>query len=195
MKPCMWVRISPSLLFIIGGKLKKEIWKDVVGYEEYYMISSYGKVWSKRTNKEIKTTLGKTGYYVFSTRLEGRKSKAICLKVHRLVATAFIENTENKPYVNHKDGIKTNNYADNLEWCTAKENSIHSIEVGLFNPYGEDNNISKLKDKDVIEIVNLMKEGKLKQTEIAKIYKVGKGTIRDIKFGKTWSWLTGIKSK
>jgi len=175
--------------------LKKEIWKDVVGYEEYYMISSYGKVWSKRTNKEIKTTLGKTGYYVFSTRLEGRKSKAICLKVHRLVATAFIENTENKPYVNHKDGIKTNNYADNLEWCTAKENSIHSIEVGLFNPYGEDNNISKLKDKDVIEIVNLMKEGKLKQTEIAKEYKVDKGTIRDIKFGKTWSWLTGIKSK
>ena len=175
--------------------MKKEIWKDVVGYEEYYMISSYGKVWSKRTNKEIKTTLGKTGYYVFSTRLEGRKSKAICLKVHRLVATAFIENTENKPYVNHKDGIKTNNYADNLEWCTAKENSIHSIEVGLFNPYGEDNNISKLKDKDVIEIVNLMKEGKLKQTEIAKKYKVDKGTIQDIKFGKTWSWLTGIKSK
>lgn len=80
-------------------------------------------------------------------------------KVHRLVAMAFIENVDNKPQVNHKDGNKQNNNVDNLEWCTNSENQIHANKMGLRNPMrGEDNyqynkehkNCKKVIQRDLI---------------------------------------------
>ncbi len=177
------------------GKIMKDEWKEVVGFEDYFLVSNTGKIWSKRTNKEIKFVLGKTGYLCFTTRLNGRNSQSICLKVHRLVATAFVENFGRKPFVNHIDGNKQNNYATNLEWCTSKENYNHAINIGLFDPKGENNNSSKLTEQDVLEIVTLLKNKNIKQRTIAKKYNVGEACIRDIKFGRNWSWLTGIIKK
>lgn len=102
-----------------------EVWKDVVGFEEYFMVSNTGKVWSKRTNKELKQCKLKTGYMAVTTRIGGRSGKVYCLRIHRMVAEAFIPNPDDKPYVNHKNLDKKANNLTNLEWVTASENALH----------------------------------------------------------------------
>ena len=69
--------------------METEEWRDVIGYENYFRVSNLGRIFSKRTNKIIKLVVSKQGYYTFSTRFNGRKSKPHCFRVHRLVAEAF----------------------------------------------------------------------------------------------------------
>lgn len=113
----------------------EEEWRDVIGYEGLFKISNLGRVKSFRVKEEgkpIKTLIHKSGYEVFCTRVGGRKNgKSKVLRVHVLVAKAFIDNPENKPYVNHKDGVKNNNLPDNLEWVTNQENIKHAYDMGL----------------------------------------------------------------
>lgn len=92
------------------------------------MISKDGEVFSLLSMKIIKPFKMKIGYLAFDIRIDGsRKVKYL----HRAVAEAFIDNHENKPHVNHKDGIKTNNSVENLEWVNQKENTIHAWKIGL----------------------------------------------------------------
>ncbi|NCC88700.1 MAG: hypothetical protein EOM05_12725 [Clostridia bacterium] len=108
----------------------REIWKDVKGYEGLYQVSNYGEVFGCKRNMKLKTSHDKYGYIVATLT---KNSKPKTLKVHRLVATAFINNPLCYPCINHKDEIKDNNSALNLEWCTVAYN----------NSYGTHNNISK----------------------------------------------------
>lgn len=107
-------------------------WKPVKLYEDYFLVSTEGEVYSLRTKRVLKGGRSKNGYAVLSSKIGGRKGKAICLKIHRLVAEAFIPNPENKPHVNHIDGDKTNNFVENLEWVTSRENVQHAMALGLF---------------------------------------------------------------
>ena len=111
----------------------EEVWKDVVGYEDYFTISNHGRLFGKRSGRVLKWTKTEKGYLAHATRLGGRKSKAILLRAHRLVADAFIENDCGRPEVNHIDGDKTNNHVDNLEWVTKSENALHAYDTGLNN--------------------------------------------------------------
>lgn len=138
----------------------KEVWKDVVEYPEHFMISNHGRVWSKRTHKILKPVLSATGYPMINTRFGGRKGKAVSKRVHRWVCEAFLDNPEQKPFVNHKDGVKTNNHVENLEWCTAKENSQHAVETGLAcmdRDKGWNNIQAKLTEDDVVYIRSVYK--------------------------------------
>lgn len=97
-----------------------EQWKQIVDYPNYH-ISSFGNVKNIISNKLL-TPNNKGGYYNVSL-ISNKNRKS--LKVHRLVALAFIENPNNKPHVNHKDKNRLNNYVENLEWMTPTENNIH----------------------------------------------------------------------
>lgn len=115
----------------------KEIWKPLKGYEARYMVSNYGNLKSldfidskKRLRKGKLIKLQKDQYGYLRARLSYNSTK-FTVRLHRLVAEHFIENTKNKPQVNHKDGNKENNKVSNLEWCTNQENQIHAIQEGL----------------------------------------------------------------
>ena len=92
--------------------------KDIKGYEGLYAITSCGKVWSYRSKKFLKP-IEKNGYLSINLYKEGKVKQC---NIHRLVAEAYIPNPDNKPQVNHKNEVKTDNYINNLEWATVKEN-------------------------------------------------------------------------
>lgn len=100
----------------------KEIWKDVKEYEELYQVSNLGRVKRVKTGRILKGIKDRGGYLLVGLYKNNIVSKKL---IHRLVAQAFIPNSENKPQVNHMDENKTNNRVSNIEWTTAKENSNH----------------------------------------------------------------------
>lgn len=162
-----------------------EIWKDILTKEGRYQISTIGNVRSvgriikyylpklkKHVYKEIKCTLLKQ--FVCNKYKKVSIDQKL-ISVHRLVAEAFIENTENKPQVNHINGIKDDNRVENLEWVTRSENMIHSYSV-LKNVTSN----RKLTNMQVNEIRLYFESKKHKQVELSLMYNVSISTISKI---------------
>lgn len=143
-----------------------EIWKDVVGYEGLYQVSSFGRVKAlpktklfsdgrvyNYKEKILKYSTGTSGYptlHLYSTE----SVRETCM-IHRLVAELFIENPELKETVNHKDGNKENNRTSNLEWNTYQENNKHALDTGLTQVTASKLNskLSKLSEEIVKDVL------------------------------------------
>jgi len=93
-----------------------------------YSVTEDGKVMNNKTNRELKPILGNTGYCQVSLCNNGKIKN---YNIHRLVASAFLSNDENKKCVNHKNGIKSDNRLSNLEWSTYSENLQHAFDTNL----------------------------------------------------------------
>lgn len=172
-------------------------WRDVVGYEGSYQVSSHGEVRSvdrrsttiygiKRslTGKVLSPTVSKKGYSIVSLFV----TKKINAYVHRLVARAFLGEF-NGLEVNHKNGIKTDNRLGNIELVSHQENVKHSRDTGLCNDLGENSSKSKLKNSDVLQIKNLLTTSNFSTSRIAKMFFVTPAAIRKIRSKTTWKHL------
>lgn len=169
----------------------KEIFDDLKGYEDSYQISDRGRIFTKRRlignrleyGKELHPSLTIDGYFKVSLSNNGTIKHYF---LHRLVAEQFIENPNNLPQVNHKDGNKLNNTVSNLEWCSRLDNMRHA-SVNALMQRGEARPNSKLTEEQVVEIYKL--KGILSGKEISRIYGVSGNTINMILRGKKWSYL------
>jgi hypothetical protein len=176
----------------------QEIWKDVKGYEGLYQVSSLGKVKSlsrevkgrgnsKRLLPEriLKPTNNGHGYELVMLSKKGKTKGKV---VHRLVAEAFIPNPDNKKEVNHIDGIKDENYVENLEWVTRKENCRHAHENGFVkiskgaNHYKSKKVYSERLDKEFVSI-----------KEAADYFLLSRTSVKDVVNGKTKSNYYGLR--
>lgn len=165
----------------------KERWEDIKGYNAYQVsdrgrIKSHNGRWSKKS-KILKPVDNSYGYKRV-TLVKGGEKKNVY--IHRIVAETFIPNPNRKRCINHKDGNKSNNRSDNIEWCTHQENTEHMYKkLGVRMPSGENHWASKLTNKEVLEI--RVADGT--QKEIASKYGISRSAVSFIKNKKRWRWL------
>lgn len=174
-----------------------EIWKDVVGLEGFYQVSSLGRMKSLQRfrvgrygnnarvpEKILKVAISKAGYPVVNIGINAVQN---VIYVHRMVAETFLENPNGKKTVNHKDGVKTNNNVLNLEWATHSENCKHAIDTGLRVPVrGEKGGKTRLTSDDVLNIRDMSRNG-VSSKLIAEKYSMSQRGVNGIISKTNWS--------
>lgn len=177
-----------------------ELWKDIPNYEGLYQASNMGNIrsldkivpkWNKPYKRKIKGRVLKKhkangGYNVVALH-KNKNQKTY--KVSRLIGITWKDNPDNKPEINHKNSIRTDDRAENIEWCTRSENVKHSYDKGNANQKGEKNAYSKLTKKKVLSIRDKYDSGKYSQIELSDMFNISKTTIHNVVKRKTWNHL------
>ena len=177
--------------------MKQEIFKDIPGYEGLYQVSNLGRVKSLhrtfiRSNNKIQTIkerilkpfVNHKGYNVIAL---SKKCVLSHFTIHSLVLLVFIGKKPHNLQTRHLDGNKKNNNLNNLCYGTPRENADDKIKHGHIS-HSEKHPSSKLKNKEVMKIKRLIKQG-ITYFEISKSYPVNANAIRDIAKGRTWNHL------
>ena len=164
-----------------------EVWRDIKGYEGHYQVSNLGRVRSLdrevplgKTTKKIKGKIRKqVPHKIGYLALNLSKNKEVKgYLVHRLVALHFVDNVNEYPEVNHINGIKDDNRATNLEWCTRKQNLKHATDMGLTKQTGTDSSLAKLTKDEVLKVRKAYKkDGSTTYEDLASEFNVGASTI------------------
>lgn len=158
-------------------------WRSIVGFEGYYSVSSDGLVRNDINCKNKVLQLNHRGYLRVALYKKGLSGT---FSVHRLVYEAFRGEIPSDKWINHKDGVKTNNDLLNLELVTRSENEIHAYRVlKRQTPQGEINGNAKLDSESIIQIKAMLDQG-VPQKEIAAKFGVTQPRISEIKHGKSW---------
>ena len=172
-----------------------EIWKDIKGYEGFYQASTLGRILAKErqvfhsrggmktlSEKILSKSKANNGYSVVCLCKEGKVKQET---VHRIIAKTFIPNPEDKPQVNHINGIKTDNRIENLEWATSHENNKHAFAIGIRSmTKGQSCSWAKLTRKQAMEIKYDFPDMPVK--ELAQKYNVSYGAIYGIIKKRNW---------
>lgn len=154
--------------------------KIITGYKDYYIYPD-GRVF-RISNGKFVYPCKANGYLVVSLHKEGvRKTHFL----HRIIASHFIPNPENKPQVNHINGVRYDNRVENLEWATAKENINHYYENHYDPSKDKRTHNRRLTSQAVIKIREMLVSG-IKVTDIAKQFEVLPCIISQIKHNKTY---------
>jgi len=176
--------------------------KDIPGYEGRYAVTRDGRVWSHKKetpvgknggvrldgDRWLTLTVGNMGKGYHRIALVNAEGKRKMWLVHRLVAITYIPNPDSLPFINHINGVTTDNRVENLEWCDAQGNSVHAYGNGwvkLPNQKGALNSQAKVTEKDVQIIRRLSKQG-YRGTHISKELGVCRSTVNDIINYRTW---------
>ncbi len=169
----------------------KEIWKSVVGYEDFYSVSNLGRVRRDKAGeglckagRMIKYTKSKTNYLRTCLCKYGVQKTVL---VASIVADAFIGHKPSGYEINHIDGNKSNNNIKNLEYVTRSENIRHSFDIGIrFVKKGQDNHFAKLSEEQVILIRKSYVPYKNSYSKIGKKFNVSRSCINNIIRRKNW---------
>lgn len=174
-----------------------ENFKPIKKFEGFYEVSDLGRI--KSVSRKVKN---KSGYRVVSEKILNpvRKPDGYCIVslwkkdknqsgyIHRLVALHFVDGKKNGYEVNHKNGDKGDNRAENLEWVTRSENILHSFKIGSHKPqYGTLSSKAKLTEPEVKHIKSKYAQGEISIRALAEIYGVHHSIIHGIVSGKRWS--------
>lgn len=157
------------------------------GIKTEYFVSKDGDVISKYKNRIHRMKVFETdkGYQYVKLWIN---NKSVAAFIHRLVASSYIPNPENKPEVNHKDGVKSNNFVWNLEWVTSKENKTHAKNMNLLNPAKcENQGKSKYTNKQIKKVCKLLEKNKNTLKEISEKTSVSMDTIYSIRSKGIWT--------
>ena len=152
---------------------------------EKYEVKSEGFVVNSVTGRVLKVDKSPCGHHRITLCIGGIAERHY---LHRLVAKGFVENPDNKPFVNHKDGNKDNNHFSNLEWVTIQENTIHAFDMGLRNS-GEKSYQATSSDQQIREICKRLVEG-APSSEICREFQISRAKLYDIRRRKSWSRVT-----
>ena len=172
-------------------------WRVGVTYP-HLAVTRDGRVKNLQTDRELAVTVGKTGYAQLCIRPDGRKGRARLVKIHRLVAEAWIGAAPSRRHVvNHRNGVKTDNRVENLEWVTPSENIRHSYRMGMHpRQFGEASNSAKLTDAAVRRIRRVYTPGhqRFGARALGREYGVHHKQIITAARGESWPHLDGSVS-
>lgn len=173
-----------------GHSLPGETWLPVQGYETNYEVSSLGRIRSLNASRNYQAghimapSSNRYGYYVVNLRRDGTSHG---VSLHRLVAKAFIPNPQQLPQVNHKNGVKTDNRVQNLEWVSARQNIRHRFDTLKHSGHvGESHPAHKLTERDVVDIRARYAAGGIRQVDLANQYGVTASAISAIICRTKW---------